>query len=128
MNHLDPTGMPAPSADILRRKRFMRPILSWYRRFARMMVACVLGLCAAMPITLPLASLMALQSACVTLDESTPDRLPEPTVRRVERPSYTAEQQKRADEVDQFLFDSYQAEGWAIVKTTQTYLGDITTG
>lgn len=63
--------------------------------------------------------------ACTTLDESTPACLPEPIPRRVDPPVYTPEQQARKDEVDQFLCDRYQEEGWQILETTQTYGGDI---
>lgn len=67
----------------------------------------------------------ALLMACTIPDESAPDCLPEPTPRRVDPPAYTPEQQARKDEVDQFLCDRYQAEGWQILETTQTYGGDI---
>jgi hypothetical protein len=67
----------------------------------------------------------ALLMGCTTLDESAPDCLPEPTPRRVDSPAYTPEQQAKKEEVDQFLCDRYQAEGWQILETTQTYGGDI---
>lgn len=53
------------------------------------------------------------------------DPLPEPSVSRVDLPVLTPDQQKRKDEVDQFLALQYQAQGWHIVDTTQTFLGDI---
>lgn len=64
-------------------------------------------------------------SGCTVPDESAPDCLPEPTIRRVDPPVHPPEQQARQEEVDQFLCARYQAEGWQIVDTTQTYVGDI---
>lgn len=67
----------------------------------------------------------ALLTACTTLDESGSDCLPEPTLRHVDLPAYTPEQQAKKEEVDQFLCARYQAAGWQILETTQTYTGDI---
>ena len=63
----------------------------------------------------------ALLMACTIPDESASYCLPEPTPRRVDPPAYTPEQQARKEEVDQFLCDRYQEEGWQILETTQTY-------
>jgi hypothetical protein len=51
--------------------------------------------------------------------------LPPPSVWRVELPVLDAEQQQRADEVAQYLAKQYQAQGWKIVQTLQTFSGDI---
>lgn len=51
--------------------------------------------------------------------------LPPPAIWRVELPVLDADQQKRADEVSQYLAKRYQALGWKIVDTTQTFIGDI---
>jgi len=72
---------------------------------------------------------VVLLTGCFIPDESTPGdtitRLPDPTIRRVEPPVLDPAQQKRQDEVDQYLAARYQAQGWQIVDTTQTHLGDI---
>jgi hypothetical protein len=85
----------------------------------------------------PLAAVAALLLGCVIPDESTPGasgepsgappaaRLPDPDVRRVNPRALTPDEQKRQDEAGQYLADRYQQQGWRIVATTQTYLGDI---
>ncbi|WP_170229047.1 neprosin family prolyl endopeptidase [Polyangium fumosum] len=61
---------------------------------------------------------------CTTLGDDVL-ALPEPSIRRVDPPVLDAEQQKRQDEVNRFLAQRYHDEGWVILDTTQTYLGDI---
>ena len=51
--------------------------------------------------------------------------LPEPAVWHVDLPVLTPDQQARKEEVDQYLAQRYFAQGWQIVETYQTYLGDI---
>lgn len=51
--------------------------------------------------------------------------LPEPAVWHVDLPVLTLDQQKRKEEVDQYLAQQYFSQGWQIVETYQTYLGDI---
>jgi hypothetical protein len=61
-------------------------------------------------------------------DMSTPEghRLPPPDIWRLDLPALTADQQRRLDEVEQYLWDRYQALGWQIMATTQGGItGDI---
>ncbi|MFS8065724.1 MAG: neprosin family prolyl endopeptidase [Byssovorax sp.] len=51
--------------------------------------------------------------------------LPQPSIWRVDLPVLDADAQKRLAEVEQYLWDHYQAAGWQILDTTQTFLGDI---
>lgn len=51
--------------------------------------------------------------------------LPEPELRRSPRLELTADQAARQREVDDFIVSTYKARGYRIVKTTQTYSGDI---
>jgi len=53
------------------------------------------------------------------------DRLPAPDVWRIEPPVLDAEAQKRLEEVEQFVAAQYQAAGWQILGTTQSFLGDL---
>lgn len=73
----------------------------------------------------------ALQGCSATEDslESTEveqsSSLPAPTVLRVDPPALDADQQRRQLEVEQYIADRYREQGWRVVETTQTYVGDI---
>lgn len=73
----------------------------------------------------------ALQGCSATEDgpESTDvaqsSSLPAPTVLRVDPPALDADQQRRQREVEQYIADRYREQGWRVVETTQTYVGDI---
>lgn len=85
--------------------------------------------------TLLLMMIAALLPACGTAedgpgegqDTASPrvELLPAPAVVRVEPPELDADQQGRQQEVDRHLADYYAAQGWRIVETTQTYVGDV---
>ena len=51
--------------------------------------------------------------------------LPEPVVRRVDRPVLDPDQERRRQEVERYLAERYRGLGWQIAETTQTYTGDI---
>lgn len=51
--------------------------------------------------------------------------LPPPTISRVDLLKYDSEQQRRYEEKEWYLAEQYHAQGWRIVETTQTYIGDI---
>ena len=51
--------------------------------------------------------------------------LPAPRLMRVDPPALDFEQRRRHSEVEQYLANRYREQGWRIVETTQTYVGDI---
>jgi hypothetical protein len=53
------------------------------------------------------------------------DHLPAPTLVRVDPPVLDADQRRRQAEVERYVAERYRAQGWRIVETTQTYVGDI---
>jgi|GEM_PF-1305838 len=123
MNHpmpIDDTRVPTV-ADARRKPLAMTIERRWVGAVLLRALMLVLGLFRSV---MPVAG-AALLIACTTPDESAVDCLPEPSPRRVDPPAYTDEQQARKEEVDQFLCDRYQEEGWQILETTQTYGGDI---
>lgn len=69
--------------------------------------------------------IIALLAGCTTPDEG-PHPLPEPSVSCGGLPAVvlTPEQQARQDEVNAFLAQRYDEEGWVILKTTETCVGD----
>jgi hypothetical protein len=70
--------------------------------------------------------MIALLTGCTTPDDEGPLSLPEPSVscEGVAPVALTPEQQVRQDEVHSFLAQRYQDEGWVILKTTETCVGD----
>jgi hypothetical protein len=69
------------------------------------------------------AIIALLLSGCLVEDESAGEKMPEPSVRRVDPPVYNAEESERAAEVEQYLVEQYR--DYSILYTTQTHLGDI---
>jgi len=134
------TRNPVPNADSVRRQHFARASNHSSRLFLR-----IITLLSALAI---LVAAAALVPGCIIVDGTSPGsslssgsspgsgssmdmptpsshRLPQPTIWRVEQPVLDGDAQKRLFEVEQYLWNQYQAAGWQIMATTQTYIGDI---
>lgn len=51
--------------------------------------------------------------------------LPAPAIWRVDPPVFDAVQLKRQQEVERYVAKRYREQGWRVVETSQTYIGDI---